>query len=147
VTSPASTPSNRSYRNSLLCSCAILLTALLAADSVALAAGPPEDSVQLKQALTHRGTGKGIRITETDGTVVTGVLTAIHDDSLELTPKKGAPPTTIPYVQVAEARNTGLSKGAKIAIGVTVGVVVAVGIVAIILVHKFNSTFPKTIPI
>jgi hypothetical protein len=58
-----------------------------------------------KQVLTERGVGKLVRITESDGTTLTGILTALHDDSFEVTPKGATSSATIGYAQVTEVHN------------------------------------------
>ena len=116
---------------------AVVLAALLFGNSVAAAAGVPKDRkamdpMKLKQALIKRGIGRGVQLKLLDGTTDVGILTAIHDDGCELIPKKEIKPITVSYGQVAGMRNDGMSTGAKVAIGVVVGVVIAAGVIAII---------------
>ena len=90
--------------------------------------------------------GKSVKVTETDGTVVTGKIAAIEDDKFEITAKGAAPAVSIPFSQVKDVHNAGLSKGAKI--GIVLAVVgAAIAITAAVLVHDFHNSFPKTIPI
>jgi len=122
---------------------AAVLAVVLLGNSVALAAGAPKvktamDPIKLKQALTDRGLGKGIKVTELDGTTVVGNLTAIRDDAFDVTLKKATQPTTISYSQVSKVGNGGLSTGAKI--GIVVGcVTVAVVITALVFYEKFKN--------
>jgi hypothetical protein len=55
----------------------------------AAATDTPIDSANLQQKLTGRGIGKGVKITEVDGTVVKGTLVSIDADSFQIT-RKGA---------------------------------------------------------
>jgi hypothetical protein len=100
-----------------------LLSITLLCNSVAFAAAKPADPVKLKQTLTARGIGKDIKVKELDGTTVTGILTGIHDDSLDITPGKTAQAVTIQYAQVS-AVNHGMSTGSKVGIGVGIGVAI-----------------------
>jgi hypothetical protein len=111
----------------------------LLGNSVALAAGTALDPVKLKQALTDRGLGKGIKVTELDGATVSGSLAAIRDDAFDVTVKKATQPITISYSQVSKVGNSGLSTGAKI--GIIVGcVTVAVVITAAVFYDKFKNS-------
>jgi sulfur transfer complex TusBCD TusB component (DsrH family) len=115
-----------------------VLAVVLLGNSVALAAaGAPKvkiamDPVKLKQALTARGIGKSVKVTELDGTTVSGNLTAIRDDAFDITLKKATQPITISYSQVSKVGNGGLSTGAKVGIAVLC-VAVVVGIAAVVL--------------
>jgi len=102
------------------------------------------DAVSAKQVLTQRGVGKWVRVTESDGTSVTGVLSALHDDSFEVTPKKATTPTTIAYTQVTEIHNDKAktshprnNQGVAIVVGVVVvGAIVAA--IVFVVTHPIN---------
>ena len=119
-----------------------VLAVVLFGNSVALAAGVPMDAGKLKHALTARGVGKSVKVTELDGTLVSGNLAAIRDDGFDVA-VKGMQPMTIPYAEVSKVGNGGLSTGVKI--GIVLGcVVVAVAVTAVIIASKFrgpNITF------
>ena len=83
----------------------------------------PMDATTLHQELLTRGIGKGVKVTEIDGTVVKGILMTIDPDSFQVTPKNAKQPTRILSTQVAKCSKDGLSKGAKIGIGIGIGVV------------------------
>jgi hypothetical protein len=117
---------------------AIVLAVSLLGNNIAVAAGTPLDPVNLKQKLTTRGIGKSVKVTELDGTIVSGNLSAIRDDAFDVTVKKATLPVTISYSQVSKERNGGLSTGAKI--GIAVGcVVVAAGVLAIVAASKLKG--------
>jgi hypothetical protein len=122
---------------------ASVLAVALLGNSVALAAGAPKvitamDPVKLKQALTTRGIGKSVKVTELDGTTVSGNLTSIRDDAFDVTLKKATQPITISYTQVSKEGNGGLSTGAQIGIGIVcvVGVAAVIAVVIGISVHN-----------
>lgn len=82
----------------------------------------PIDPAILHKKLLARGTGKGVKVTQIDGTVVKGTLAVIHKDSFQVVPKNATQATVVLNSQVTKFSNDGLSTGAKIAIGATVGV-------------------------
>ena len=105
---------------------ASVLAVVLLGNSVAFAAGAPTgkaaiDPAMLKQTLTTRGIGKGIKVKELDDTTVVGTLIAIQDDSFQITPNHAVQPVTIQDANVKSIHNSGLSTGAKIGIGIGIG--------------------------
>jgi hypothetical protein len=112
---------------------ALALIFSLAATTFVDAASPtvPIDSSIIHQKLVARGVGKGIKVTEIDGTVVKGTLVSIDDESFQVTPRSSTQPTRIPNSQVSKIGRDGMSTGAKIGIGVAIGTTVV--IVAIII--------------
>jgi hypothetical protein len=120
------------YTNAIRPIAAVLAT-ILTVNSIALAASP--DPVNIHNKILERGIGKGVKIKEADGTIVTGNLTAIHGDSFEVVPLNATQPVTIAYTQVSAVHNSGhLSTGAKV--GIVVGCVVAAIVVALVIVLK-----------
>jgi hypothetical protein len=117
---------------------ASVLAVVLLGNSVAFAAGKALDPVKLEQKLTARGVGKSVKVTELDGTTVSGNLTAILDDAFDVTLKKATQPITISYSQVSKEGNGGLTTGAKIGVVVVCVVVVAV-VVAVVFASKFKG--------
>jgi hypothetical protein len=108
---------------------ASVLALVLLGNSVAFAALKAGDPVKLQQKLTTLGIGNKVRATELDGSSVTGKLAAVRDDGFDLTVKKGRPPLTLAYSQVARVDH-------QLATGASIGVVVVcvVGVVAVIAV-------------
>jgi hypothetical protein len=106
---------------------ASVLAVVLLGNSVAFAAGAPKvktamDPAMLKQTLTTRGIGKGVKVKELDGTIVVGTLTGIQDGNFQVAPKSATQSITIQDANVASIHNSGLSTGAKIGIGIGIGV-------------------------
>ena len=91
----------------------------------------PMDTATLHQKLTTRGIGKGVKITQMDGTIVKGTLVTIDADSFQVTPKNATQPTRVLNAQVTKFSNDGLSTGAKVGIGIAIGVVLVLAIAII----------------
>ena len=110
-------------------------------------AAAPLDATTVKQQIQAHGAGKMIRLDRQDATEIKGALVSIGDESCVLQVRKQAALVTVSYAEVTKVRGPGLSHGAKVGIIVGVCVIAAVGIAAIVIDHKFNAGFPKTIPI
>jgi hypothetical protein len=103
-----------------------LLAVVLFVQSVAVA-GTPMDAVKAKQVLAKRGIGKGVKVTQADGTEVVGTLLSIGDNQFEVWPKKEAQGVFISYSMVSKVSGSGGSKAwlYPLIIGVASGVLVA----------------------
>jgi len=88
-----------------------------------------------------RGIGKGVKITELDGTRITGILTGIQEDTFELTPKNTIQPVKIAYTQVTSLHDDGSNAGstvAKIGGGIAIGagaLILLFVVVALVVLH------------
>lgn len=117
----------------------LLLVAALVFSSVASATqtaqtsqtteGQTQQTVQdakVRAEVQKRGVGEKarVRVKLLDGAEVMGYINKIEEASFEVTDKKTAQTTTILYADVQKIRGPGLSKGAKIVIGVVVVVVI-----------------------
>lgn len=91
----------------------------------------PIDSANLQKKLVARGIGKGVKVTEVDGTVIKGILVSIDADSFQITLKGATQPTRLSNAQVHKFSNDGLSTAGKIGVGVaiTFGILLVLGIV------------------
>jgi hypothetical protein len=115
----------------------VVISALLlqAAAVPALAKADPEKeaarAAKVRTQLTKLGTGPDARIKVElrDKTKLEGYISEAGAGSFAVTDASGKT-TTVPYPQVKKAQGNNLSTGAKIAIGVAIGVVVT-----LILVH------------
>ncbi len=85
---------------------------------------------QVKHRLMQRGIGNGVKITETDGTHAIGVLTAVREESFDITPKDTFQAITIRYDQVSKVQD---SKSAMAKVGKGIGVAAAVYVTAIVV--------------
>lgn len=103
---------------------AFLLAIAFLSERVALAM-PTPDAASAKQQIAARGVGKGVRVHETDGTVLRGKIISVGEDSFGV--QVGSkPPVEVAFANVRAVDGPGLSKGAKIGIGIGVVLVVAI---------------------
>jgi hypothetical protein len=126
-------------------SASLLLVVTLVVQSVAIAATPssnPQSAQTPSQQMTHvekikadvqkYGTGEKARVNVTlrNKTQMKGSILQIEDSSFSITDTKAGGTKNISYADAERTQGAGLSKGAKIAIVVGVGVaaVVAFGI-------------------
>jgi hypothetical protein len=118
----------------------LLLGMAMLAGGAANASGPtrPVNPVKLKRTLMKRGIGMGFKVKELDGTRVTGVLTAIDDDTFEIAARGTTQTVSIAYTQVSAVHNDGDGHGGaasttgKVATGFAIGAGV-VGVMVIAL--------------
>ena len=105
---------------------AMSLSVVLLGNSLVLAADqpvPPPDPAKVKQMLTKRGVGNPVEVSQINVSgKVKGVVTAIHEDNFEVTPKGGAA-VTISYAHVQDVR-IGMSHRQKVWIWVAVGAII-----------------------
>ncbi len=108
---------------------------ILSVSAVAFAqSAPPTPSNVIMKKLSDRGTGKGIKVTEIDGTRLKGVLVSLDTTGFQITVEGANTPTRIEYNQVKSvAGSGGLSTAGKIAIGVLIGFTVVVLVIVIAL--------------
>jgi len=91
-------------------------------DSVASTRPPvPIDPVVAKRVIQDRGIGLGIRVTEVDGTNIRGIITAIHEDTFEVTPKGVSQSTQVSFSGLTKIRNDGSSRTVRVVRGVLIG--------------------------
>ena len=88
---------------------------------------------KIKANVTKRGTGEKARVNVKmlDGTKVKGFINQAGDDSFTLTDSKTKQTKTLAYSDVAQVKEAGLSKGAKILIGVGVGAAISLVVLAV----------------
>jgi len=129
------------FAKRLLCPLALTLSFVTTSTSIAQAPATVSlmDATKLHQKLSARGIGKGVKVTETDGTTISGILVVIDTDSFQITPKKATQPTLIQNTQVVKLSNTGMSTGAKVGTGVVIGLVAAAAAFAITLAVLLNK--------
>jgi len=85
---------------------------------------------QVKAEVFKRGTGEKakVKVKLRDGSEVRGYISKTNEDSFELRDKSGKS-VAIAYADVISVRKLGLSKGAKIGIGVGVAAAAFLGVV------------------
>jgi hypothetical protein len=98
---------------------------------------PTQDVTKMQQVLRSvQEQGKAITVTLSrkidNKTKLTGKVSEVSDTSFTLTNQRTGNPMTLAYEDVQQVKHKGMSKGAKIAVGVGIGaaIFVAVGILA-----------------
>jgi len=88
---------------------------------------------KIKANVTRRGTGEKARVNVKmlNGTKMKGFISQAGEDSFTLTDSKTKQTSTLAYSDVAQVKKQGLSTGAKILIGVGVGVAVTAVVLAV----------------
>jgi hypothetical protein len=125
---------------------AMLLIPALLSNNLAFAARKPVDPAAMKAKVQTRGVGQGVRVTLANDTEAKGLIVSIGEQSFALKSKGADQPRDIPYAQLTGVHNDKLGTKTKVIIIVAI-VGAAIGITALVLVHLFNKSFPKTIPI
>src|SRR5262245_53349911 len=94
-----------------------------------------ERAVKVKAGVARLGVGKEARIAVKlrDKSCVSGYISQADDDSFVITDIKTGATTKVAYPDVSQAKGHNLSTGAKIAIGVAIGVGVSALIILLIL--------------
>ena len=113
----------------------MLLVALLVFSSAGYAAQSAEapQVAKVKAQVKKRGTGEKskVRVTLGNGTVVKGYISKIEESSFDLDGSKTGRATSISYADVQKIQGPGLSTGAKIAVGVGIGVAIVALVIGI----------------
>ncbi len=88
---------------------------------------------KIKTDVHRRGTGEKSKavVKMKDGTKLKGYISQTGEDSFDLTNSKTKQTTAIAYRDVAQVKKQGLSKGAKIAIGVGIAAAVTVSLIGV----------------
>ncbi len=99
---------------------------------------------KIKTDVRKRGTGEKSKIVVKmkNGTKIKGYISQTLEDSFDLTNSKTKQPTTILYRDVAQVKKQGLSTGAKVLIGVGIGVAVTAVVIAVGLRDPLGSFCP-----
>lgn len=120
----------------------LFLITFLVFSTTAYAAPRAETSqpAKIKAEVQKHGTGEKsrVKVTLANGTLMKGHISKIDDSSFDVIPDKAAQPSTIAYADVSKVQGPGLSRGAKIGIGVVVGAAAVATVGAIIYETKVN---------
>jgi len=113
----------------------LLLVALLIFSSAGYAAQMAETPqvAKIKAQVQKRGAGEKsrVRVTLGNGTMVKGYISKIEETSFDVNGNKTGKATSVSYTDVQKIQGPGLSTGAKIAIGVTIGLAIAALVIGI----------------
>jgi len=99
---------------------AMLLVAMIFGSSVADAAGPPMDAAGAKLALEARGIGSATKVRRGDGAMHRGTIVSLGEQSFVFQ-EKGRPPSEVPFSEVRSVQGPGMSRAAKIGLGLGIG--------------------------
>ena len=112
---------------------ALVLALALLSERVALAV-PTPDASSAQQQIASRGIGKSVKVHEADGTVLRGKIMWLKDDSFGV--KVGSQRLVeVAFTNVRSVDGPGLSKGAKVGIGVSAGLLVGGLVTGVIMSH------------
>ena len=110
-----------------------LILSVTQASIAQTASSPSNPSAAIIAKINARGTGKGIKVTETSGQEIKGTLVSLDADGFSVIAKGAATPVHIAYTDVAKIGNPGMSLAGKLGTGVLIGVV-AFAVLIIIIV-------------
>jgi hypothetical protein len=96
---------------------------------------------KVKADIAKRGVGEKakVRVKLHNRTELQGYISQAGEDSFTLTDSKTGQKTTVAYLDIQDVKGEGLSKGAKIAIWVSVGGVAAVLIGVLLVSHTAGN--------
>src|SRR5262249_53213212 len=99
---------------------------------------------KVKAGIQKLGIGEQARVKLRlkDKTKLEGYVSEVSDESFVVVDPKSGSSTTVSYPQVGQVKGHNLSKGAKIAIGVGIGVIVLAAVVAIVVANS-DIKFPN----
>jgi hypothetical protein len=112
---------------SALALAALLLHPLVFVQSVSAKSNPAKEArlaEKVKEGIRKLGVGEDTRVSVKlrDRTKLTGFISAIEEDRFAVTNAKTGAVTTVVYPDVTQVQGNNLSTGAKIAIGIAIGV-------------------------
>jgi len=118
-----------------------VLLALVVTFNSIVALAATSDPNKIKSEIAKRGTGEKarVRITTRDHVQLKGYISEIGDNTFALMLKHPPETRTLSYSDVAQVRGPGLSKPAKIGIGVGAGLAVGTGIAAAVILAKCGN--------
>ncbi len=96
---------------------------------------------KIKAQVQKRGAGEKskVRVTLGNGTMVKGYISKIEETSFDVNGSKTGQAIVITYTDVQRIQGPGLSTGAKLGIGVVVGVAIAAVVIAIVFHEASNG--------
>ncbi len=98
---------------------------------------------KVKTAVVRRGTGEKSKVVVKmkDGTKMKGYISQTGEDSFDLTDSKTKQTTAVAYRDVAQVKKQGLSKGAKIALGIGIAAAVTVVVLGVAISNAADDLF------
>ncbi len=98
---------------------------------------------KMKTGVFRRGTGEKSKVVVKmkDGTKMKGYISQTGEDSFDLTDSKTKQTTAVAYRDVAQVKKQGLSKGAKIALGIGIAAAVTVVVLGVAISNAADDLF------
>ncbi len=98
---------------------------------------------KVKTDVFRRGTGEKSKVVVKmkDGTKMKGYISQTGEDSFDLTDSKTKQTTAVAYRDVAQVKKQGLSKGAKIALGIGIAAAVTVVVLGVAISNAADDLF------
>jgi len=98
---------------------------------------------KIKTTVNRRGTGEKSKVVVKmkNGTKLKGYISQIGEDSFDLTDSKTKQTTAVAYRNVAQVKKQGLSKGAKIALGIGIAAAVTVVVLGVAINNAADDLF------
>jgi anaerobic C4-dicarboxylate transporter len=98
---------------------------------------------KVKTDVFRRGTGEKSKVVVKmkDGTKMKGYISQTGEDSFDLTDSKTKQTTAVAYGDVAQVKKQGLSKGAKIALGIGIAAAVTVVVLGVAISNAADDLF------
>ena len=98
---------------------------------------------KVKTDVFRRGTGEKSKVVVKmkDGTKMKGYISQTGEDSFDLTDSKTKQTTAVAYGDVAQVKKQGLSKGAKIALGIGIAAAVTVVVLGVAVSNAADDLF------
>lgn len=113
---------------------ALLVAFTFLSERVGFATATP-DAVSAKQQIEARGIGSTVKVQQTGGKAVRGTVVSIDEQGF-MFQEKGKTPEAIPFAKVASVRGPGMSRGAKIGLGLGIGAAAFVVLLVIGAAHS-----------
>ena len=111
--------------------------------SVSAQLNPDNAAEKVKTDVFRRGTGEKSKVVVKmkDGTKMKGYISQTGEDSFDLTDSKTKQTTAVAYRDVAQVKKQGLSKGAKIALGIGIAAAVTVVVLGVAISNAADDLF------
>ncbi|GAC1663019.1 MAG: hypothetical protein NVS9B15_26160 [Acidobacteriaceae bacterium] len=121
-------------RMRVLCRLTALLLALAFLSERVAFAIPTPDAASAKHQIEARGIGAGVKVKQAGGKTSKGTVISIEEQSFTFQ-EKGKAPESIPFANLASVSSAGMTRGAKIGLGLGIGSAVLVALLIIGAAH------------
>jgi len=121
----------------------VLLVLTASLQSISAQSNSDNAAEKVKTDVFRRGTGEKSKVVVKmkDGTKMKGYISQTGEDSFDLTDSKTKQTTAVAYRDVAQVKKQGLSKGAKIALGIGIAAAVTVVVLGVAINNAADDLF------